>query len=174
MIKKKLRLPYLFRSIENLTALSVSVSNWVNYVNSMAWWWTSIWGFSNVQFFNSFFFSFEDFEFYNPVSCVEEFNKDLEVFKAIPKQLWILEFWLFCIFCRWTLNKTSLMTDTPFYLNVFHWILARMIKFLLLSSPRSLNHRKPSISLWNSDRKWLFCKIFNCKLWVVNSIIKIG
>ena len=120
------------------------------------------------------FFLFEEFEFYNPVSCVEEFNKDLEVFKAIPKQLWILEFWLFCIFCRWTLNKTSLMTDTPFYLNVFHWILARMIKFLLLSSPRSLNHRKPSISLWNSDRKWLFCKIFNCKLWVVNSIIKIG
>ena len=124
--------------------------------------------------FQFIFFSFEEFELYNPVSCDEEFNKALEVFKAIPKQLWILEFWLFCIFCRWTLNKTSLMTDTPFYLNVFHWILARMIKFLLLSSPRSLNHRKPSISLWNSDRKWLFCKIFNCKLWVVNSIIKIG
>ena len=33
-----------------------------------------------------------EFEFYNHLSCNQEFNKTLEVFKAEPKKLWILKF----------------------------------------------------------------------------------
>ena len=73
----------------------------------------SIWGtFSMFHFL--FRISVEEFEFYNHFSWYQEFNKTLEVFKAKPKKLCILKFWFFCTFSRWVLNKTSLMTVTPF------------------------------------------------------------